>query len=236
MQLLFANERVLAVVAHPDDAELLCAGTLARAQANGAAIGLCVLCQGDKGQPDPPLENLAEVRRAEMAAAAELLGAELFEGGFGDGQLLDEPQQRRRVIELYRQFRPTLVLAHATNDYHPDHRAAAQLAEAASWFCASAGQQTKSDPVDAPPALWWMDTVNMIGFQPGLFIDVSDQVELKRRMIRCHRSQLARGDRNDFSPLEALMIRQCEARGAQAGVRAAEAFRPHEAWKRIRAW
>ena len=68
MRLDFSNEHVLTVVAHPDDAEYLCAGTLARAKADGAAIGVCVLCQGDKGQPTTPIPNLADVRRAEMAA------------------------------------------------------------------------------------------------------------------------------------------------------------------------
>src|SRR6476646_5695065 len=54
MKLDFTDERVLAVVAHPDDAELLCAGTLARAKADGAAIAICILCRGDKGLPDQP--------------------------------------------------------------------------------------------------------------------------------------------------------------------------------------
>ena len=61
MRLDFSTERALAVVAHPDDAEYLCAGTLARAEADGAAIGVCVLCQGDKGQPTTPIPNLADV-------------------------------------------------------------------------------------------------------------------------------------------------------------------------------
>jgi len=236
MRLSFADERVLAVVAHPDDAELLCAGTLARARADGAAIGICVLCQGEKGQPRPPLENLAEVRRAEMAAAAELLGAELLEGHFCDGQLHDGTEERQRVIELFRTFRPTLVLAHSREDYHPDHLAAARLAEAASWFSASDGHQTASKPLAEPPALWWMDTLNMTRFRPEFYIDVSGYVATKRQMLRCHKSQLARGENADFSPLETLMQRQCEARGDQAGVQAAEAFRAHAAWKRTRAW
>ena len=49
MKLSFAGERLLAVMAHPDDAELLCAGTLARARADGAPIGIYVLCDGSKG-------------------------------------------------------------------------------------------------------------------------------------------------------------------------------------------
>src|SRR5438477_4422722 len=113
MRLSFSDERVLAVVAHPDDAEVLCAGTLARARADGAAVGIGVLCQGDKGQPTPPLEDLAAVRRAEMTAAAALLGAELFFGDFPDGALDDGVGERRRLLVLYRRFRTTLVLAHS---------------------------------------------------------------------------------------------------------------------------
>ena len=236
MKLHFQNERVLAVVAHPDDAELLCAGTLARAKENGAAIGICVLCQGDKGQPSAPIKNLAAVRRKEMSEAAKLLGAELFLGGFSDGTLADGVKERAKVVEIFRKFNPTLVLAHSQTDYHPDHRAASVLAEAASWFCASRGHKTKSAPMPASPALWWMDTVNMSRFEPEIFIDVSEQVPIKVRMLGCHRSQLTRGKDGDFSPLAELMRLQFLARGAQCGVAAAEAFRPHNVFKRARAW
>jgi LmbE family N-acetylglucosaminyl deacetylase len=236
MRLDFSGERVLAVVAHPDDAEVLCAGTLARARRDGAAIGICVLCRGDRGQTGTPIANLAGVRRREMAAAAKLLGAMLLRGEFGDGQLVDGPAQRRKVLGIYRRFRPTLVLAHWREDYHADHRAAGALAEAASWFCASAGHRTRAAALDGQPALWWMDTMSMTGFEPGFFVDVSDQIEVKCRMLACHRSQLQRSGDSDFTPLEELMIRQAQARGAQAGVAAAEAFRLHPAWKRTRAW
>ncbi len=236
MRLDFSGERLLAVVAHPDDAECLCAGTLAKAKAAGAAIGVLALCQGDKGQPRPPLPKLAAIRRKEMAAAAKLLGAELFRGEFRDGELVDGPEQRKTLIEVYRRFRPTLILAHAAEDYHPDHRAASALAEAASWFCASAGHQGRSPPLPAQPALWWMDTVNMADFLPGLYIDVTAYAELKRQALACHRSQLERGQKGDFAPLEEQMLGQARARGAQAGVAAAEAFRTHLAWKRARAW
>ncbi len=236
MKLSFASERVLAVVAHPDDAELLCAGTLARARENGAAVGICVLTRGDKGQPNQPIRNLPAVRRREMQAAAKLLGAELFLGGFPDGELADTPAVRRRVLELFRRFRPTLVLTHAPEDYHPDHRAASVLAEAATWFAASRGHRTASAPLAEPPALWFMDTINMSGFAPGFYVDVSAHAELKERMLACHRSQLARAGDANFSPLLDLMRLQFRARGAQAGTAAAEAYRIHDAFKRARAW
>ncbi len=236
MKLNFENERVLGVVAHPDDAELLCAGTLARAKADGASVGIVVMAQGDKGQTDPPIENLGEVRSGEMKAAAQLLGAELFEAGYRDGELFDTVESRRCLIEFFRQFRPTLLLAHSADDYHSDHRAASAIPDAASWYCASPGHQTASPPMDKPPALWWMDTIEMIGFQPEFYIDISPFVELKRQMLRCHKSQLARGENSDFSPLEKIMVRQYEARGEQVGVKAAEAFRHAALWKRSRAW
>lgn len=236
MRLDFSGERVLAVVAHPDDAEILCAGTLARAKRDGAAVGICVLCRGDRGQPATPIANLAAVRRREMAASAKLLGAVLLQGEFGDGQLVDGPAQRRKLIQIYRRFKPTLVLAHWREDYHPDHRVAGALAEATSWFCASAGHKTQAAAMSSQPALWWMDTMNMTGFEPGFFIDVSDQMDVKRRMLACHKSQLQRSRDGDFAPLQEQMIRQAQTRGAQTGVAAAEAFRGHPAWKRARAW
>jgi LmbE family N-acetylglucosaminyl deacetylase len=236
MKLNFSGNRVLAVVAHPDDAELLCAGTLARAKADGAKISVCVLCNGDKGQPSKPVKNLAAVRKKEMEAASRILGAEIFFGGISDATLTDDKRTRELVTEILRQFRPTLVMAHATEDYHPDHQAAAKLAEAASWFCASRGFRTKSPATSEAPALWWMDTINMSGFLPDFFVDVSAFAKLKLEMLMCHKTQLARGDDKDFSPLAELMQLQMKARGTQAGVKAAEAFRAHHAFKRTCAW
>ncbi len=236
MTLNFSHDRVLAVLAHPDDAELLCAGTLARARQDGAAIALCVLCRGDKGQPTRPIPDLASVRRREMNAAARLLKTELFCLGVPDSTLVDDNATRRKLTEVFRRFRPTLALAHSVEDYHPDHRAAGALAEAASWFCASRGFRTRSRPLAGPPALWWTDTLGMAGFQPSFLIDISAHLALKQRMLACHKSQLARGKDADFSPLAQLMLQQAQARGRQAGVPAAEAFRAHLAFKRGRAW
>src|SRR5262249_31773639 len=236
MRLSFADARVLAVVAHPDDAELLCAGTLARAREDGAAIGVCVLCQGDKGQPAEAIANLTAVRRREMAASAKLLGAGLFTCGFADGTLADTADVRKKVMDVLRRFQPTLVLAHAPEDYHPDHRASAALTEAATWLCASRGQKSRPPPLEEPPELWWMDCINRSPFEPGFYVDVSPYVELKHKLLACHASQIQRGEDRDFAPLADLMRLQMAARGAEPGVTAAEAFRIHRSFKRTRAW
>jgi N-acetylglucosamine malate deacetylase 1 len=236
LRLSFSNARVLAVVAHPDDAELLCAGTLARAKQEGAAIGVCVLCQGDKGQPAEAIADLASVRRKEMQASSKLLGAELFTCDFEDGTLEDTLASRKKVSDVLRRFRPTLVLAHAPQDYHPDHQAASALTDAATWFCASRGQKSRQAPLEEPPELWWMDCINRASFEPGFYVDVTGFVELKERLLRCHASQIERGKDRDFVPLLDLMRLQMAARGTEAGVAAAEAFRIHRSFKRTRAW
>ncbi|HEY1379235.1 MAG TPA: PIG-L deacetylase family protein [Gemmataceae bacterium] len=236
MRLDFTSDRVLAVVAHPDDAELLCAGTLARARSDGAVVGICVLCKGDKGQPAEPVPNLAAVRRREATAAAKLLGAELYWCGFPDGELADGPRQRRALLRRVRAFAPTLILAHAAEDYHPDHRAAAALADAVSWFAASRGHASREPRLPTPPSVWEGDTIGMSHFLPGFFVDISGHVDIKHRMLRCHATQLRRGGDDDFAPLEVLMRRQYTTRGEQSGAAAAEAFRIHHAFKRARAW
>ena len=236
MNLSFADERVLAVVAHPDDADLLCAGTLARARADGAAIGIAVLCKGDGGQPAKPIKNLVQVRRREMIAAATLLGAQVFHGTAGDGKLMDAPPVRHRLMEIYREFKPTLVIAHDRADYHPDHQAASILAEAVSWLCASNGQVTRRKALPAPPALWFMDTINMSGFTPGFYVDVSDYLDLKVKMVGCHKSQVARGSEENMPAIVDLVRLQARARGEQANVPAAEAFRIAPLMKRVGAW
>jgi len=237
MRLDFSDERVLAVVAHPDDAEYFCAGTLARARSEGAVVAVDVLCQGDKGQGKGAHgDDLVEKRRREMQTAADLLGAELMSAERPDGQLRDDDRLRRVLLDHFRSFRPTLVLTHSPRDYHPDHRSAAAVAEATTWFSASAGQSSQFEVLRKQPALWWMDTMNMVDFQPGFFVDISDQLLLKQQLLACHTSQMARGCDEDFSPLVDQMTRQNQMRGAQCGVAAAEVFQMHLAWKRPTAW
>jgi LmbE family N-acetylglucosaminyl deacetylase len=236
MKLNFSDQRILAVVAHPDDIELLCAGTLARARRDESVVAVCVLCRGDKGGDTGQLAELVERRRREVIQAASHLEAETYFGEIDDGTLADVVAHRQVLLRIFRRFRPTLVLAHAPEDYHADHRAAAQLAEAVSWFACSAGHKSEQQPLASPPELWWMDTVNMLGFEPGFYVDISDYVALKREMLQCHASQIERGTASNFDPLDQLMVRQAAARGEQSGVAAAEAFRLALVWKRVHAW
>jgi LmbE family N-acetylglucosaminyl deacetylase len=237
MRLSFEGERILAVMAHPDDADLMCAGTLERAHLEGAEVGIVYLCMGDKGQPDPPIPHLADVRHAEALRNAEAIGARLIRGIFDDGSLADTPAAREFLLATYRDFRPTLVLSHPLEDYHADHRAAAALAEAATWFSASKGFVLEnSPPLPAPPALWWCDTFGMTGFTPTLYVDVSVVGPGKIERLNNHASQRPRGAGGQSHPFAPLLAEQMGTRGREAMVTYAEAFRPYHTYKRTRAW
>jgi len=119
--------RILAIGAHPDDLELLAAGTLARYAKSGHDVAMCVLTDGDLGSDNLDGPTTARVRRAEAADAAAEIGADLHLLGEPDGFLFDSPDVRRGVVEVFRQARPDVVVTHSPQDYHPDHRMASQI-------------------------------------------------------------------------------------------------------------
>ena len=84
--------------------------------------------------------------------------------------------------------------------------------------------------------MWWLDCINGSSFEPHFYVDVSRYADLKHQLLACHRSQLQRAGDRDFAPLAELMQRQMSTRGVETGVAAAEAFRLHHAFKRLRAW
>ena len=200
MKLNFQGERVLAVVAHPDDAELF-ARARWPAPRRTARRWAGVLCRGDKGQPAEPIPRLAAVRRREMAAAAKLLGAELSWGRVPDGTLADDRPTRLLVVEIYRRFRPTLVLAPCPGGLPSRPSCRGRAGRSGFLVLRLRGHRTKSPALAAPPALWWMDTLGISRFEPGFYVDVSEHMTLKEQMLACHRSQAARAEDGDFSPL-----------------------------------
>lgn len=222
--------RVLAVGAHPDDIELLCAGTLAKFVAAGSEVELAIACRGDRGGsltgPDPAI---AARRREEARAAAAILGAPVHFLDFGDADVWDTPDARRMVSALLRQTRPELVLTHGPNDYHVDHVRAGELVCRCAWFAASPGHATGQPPLAAPPAVFYMDNLAGIAFEPTHLVDVTATFEVKRRMLACHDSQLDRA-----GGLHELAQTLARLRGFQAGVTYAEGFRPAPLWGRRR--
>jgi LmbE family N-acetylglucosaminyl deacetylase len=135
---------VLAIFAHPDDMEICAGGTLAGWAADGRAVHLLVLTNGDRGSSDPTLSRaeLASTRLRETEAAAELLGfASSCVLSTHDGELQNTPTVREAVVRRVREVQAETVVScdptavffgtpeRATTYYnHSDHRTAGWVA------------------------------------------------------------------------------------------------------------
>jgi LmbE family N-acetylglucosaminyl deacetylase len=222
--------RVLALGAHPDDIELSCAGTLARFVEAGTEVHLAVACLGDRGGPD---SSIAATRRDEARRSAELLGVPIEFLGFGDAAIPDTPEARDQFTRLIRSSRPNLILTHAPDDYHPDHVRVSELATQCAWFAASPGHRLDLPALATPPAVAYMDNLAGLRSEPTHLVDVTATLDLKRRMLACHESQVGRRD-GGVHDLEALAEALARVRGFQCGVTYAEGFRACLLWGRRR--
>lgn len=226
--------RILAVGAHPDDLEILCAGTLARYAAEGHTVSMAHVCSGHLGHYRMPPEELVPIRRGEAAAAAAVIGAETLTLDLPDaGAFGDAPEQRRAMVDLIRQARPDVILTHAPGDYMPDHVAVSQLVFDAS-FAATLPHLATTHPCHPKVApLYHFDTLAGTGFEPEEYVDVTPVMDVKRRMLAQHQSQLTWLKEHDGIDVMEFMEALARVRGIQCGVRFAEGFRRVRTWPRM---
>jgi len=217
--------RILAIGAHPDDVEILCAGTLAHYANEGHEVWIAIATRGDVGSPTHTRAEIAEIRHAEATAAAELLGARLSWLGFDDEWLFDDRPTRARFIDAIREAAPDVMFVHNTADYHPDHRIAGSVAMDARIPSAIRLVQTERPAVERIPHVFVMDTLGRVDFEPELYVDITDTFETKRQMLERHVSQDAWLRSLYGMSYVDFIAEQAGARGAEAGVRYAEAFR-----------
>lgn len=205
--------RVLTIAAHPDDVEILCAGTLGIMKRQGHDLWLAHMTVGDKGGQQPP-EELARTRGAEAVAAAGILGAEVYGGICGDLELYASEEHAQRIAQILHEVAPDLVITHALNDYHPDHHVTGRLT--LEQISALDGRQ---------PALLYMDTVAGIESVPDFYSDITETVELKKQMIRCHVSQIQWMATYRHTDMEYIIEWCGRWRGLQCGAPYAEGYR-----------
>jgi len=229
------NGMVLAFGAHPDDVEFTCAGTLARLKQKGYRIAICTLCNGNCGSAEVGPEEIAAIRFKEGEAAAELLEAEYVCVGRGDGELVFDNATRRKVVAVMRRFDPFVVFAPPPMDYMWDHRIGSQLVMDATF---TAGMPNfRSDPAAGAssgiPYLYYVDPAegkDIFGqrWPASCFVDVTETFSTKREMLSRHDSQRSwLLKQHGIDHYIETMTHWTEARGRDAGVTYAEAFRQH---------
>jgi LmbE family N-acetylglucosaminyl deacetylase len=223
-----APERARAVYAHPDDPEVSCGGTLAHWARGGADVRLVVVNAGDKGSPDAATDpaELTERRAREVDAAAGVLGlAGVERMGLPDGEVTNDLALRARLVGLIRTHRPDIVVcpdptAVFFGDSYVNHRDHREVGWAVVDAVAPAAASPLYFPETGPPhqvaGLLLSGT-----FEPDVWVDISDSLELKVAAVQCHESRVG-GD--PALVAELLRTRTAES-GAQVGVSHAESFR-----------
>lgn len=218
-------------MAHPDDAEFGCGGSVARWVKEGKEVTYVILTNGDKGSGDRSMtsERLAKIREEEQQNAAQALGVARVQFlGYPDGELEDTREVRCAVTAEIRRWRPDLLVTQhpyrTTNLYasHRDHRIAAGVALDCVYplardhlsFPELLAQGLEPHKVREVYLMWWEN--------PEVVVDISDTMDLKLKALACHASQMG-----DFASVEARV----RERSAQLGK--AKSFAYAETFNRI---
>jgi len=175
---------LVAIMAHPDDAELLCGGLLLRAADQGYATAVIDLTGGETGS-----SGTAELRRQEAAAAARILGlAERVGAGLPDGGLENTAESRYRVATLIRRLRPRTVILQWPEGRHPDHRVSSELGRDACFIAGLSRAPIEGQP-HRPTKLVYAMSFREEPVQPSFVVDITDQIDRKIEALRAFASQ-----------------------------------------------
>lgn len=228
---------VLAFMAHPDDVEFQCSGTLMRLKDLGWELHIATMTGGDGGTVEYTPEEIQRIRFAEGTAAADLIGASYRCAGEFDFLVSYEQAAIRKTVEIVRETQPSLVITHSPVDYMRDHEVTSQLVRNAC-FCAGApNMQTDVVPPASPltgiPHLYYaspMESKDFFG-EPVVmpfYVDITATIEQKEAMLKCHASQrdwlMKHHGMDEY--LETMRRSSSEA-GEHIGVTYAEGFRQH---------
>lgn len=209
----------MTVFAHPDDAEFIVSGTIAKWTRAGCEVTFVVLTSGNVGTHDTrfTLEELSRTRQEEQRAAARVLGVRnVVFLGYDDCELVPTLELRRRLVREIRRFRPEVLVCGDPQAYffedryinHPDHRAAAEAALGAVFPCAEMELLWPEEgPAHKPMAVYVCAT-----HSPNTWIDITGTIDAKIESLRAYGSQVGNWDPSE-------RIRERAGREAQnAGV------------------
>jgi len=175
---------ILAIAPHPDDVELICGGTLAKAAREGRRTGILDLTQGEMGT-----RGSVALRAEEAAAAAKVLGAVVRENlGLADAAFENRPATRKALAMVLRRLRPQVVIAPAPRGRHPDHRIAAQLVRDACFLAGIRKLDPSTEP-HRPRKLLYAITYREDYVKPTFVVDISADFDTKIAAIACYASQ-----------------------------------------------
>lgn len=189
------GQRILVIMAHPDDAEFICGGTIARLAAEGRHISYVLVTSGNRGaqQPDISMEQLAKTREDEQRHAASALGVQAVTFlGYNDLEVEVTLTLRAELALAIRRSQPDVLFTFdpwRPYEIHPDHRnvgACALDALAAARMPMYHPEQL----VDGLVAHRIKQVYLFSTHQPNHWVDVSDYMEKQLEALHCHTSQM----------------------------------------------
>lgn len=225
----------LAFLAHPDDAEILCAGTLIRLAKVGWEIHIVTATPGDCGTATLSSDEISAIRRREATAAAALVGATYHCLEERDLNVIFDRAANRKAIDLFREINPTIVFTHPRHDYMLDHEQVHLLARSASFSFPIPNASSLPLPAGAVvPWLYYCDPVEGLDpyrgaqVQPSTYVDISRVMPAKIEMLACHASQREwLRSHHGMDEYVESMKQHGATRGQEIDVEYAEAFVQH---------
>ncbi len=196
--------RALVIVAHPDDAEFGCSGTVAKWCAEGWDVRYVLVTSGDKGTHDESLhpEKLAAIREEEQRAACRVLGVkETILLGYPDGFTVDDHELRGQIVRLLRLHRPDVVItwdAYRGGFNHRDHRTVGTVVADAIYPLVRDRLFYPRHEEEGLRA-HQVNEVLLIGSdKPDYVVDITRHWETKVDAILCHTSQVGGRTKADY--------------------------------------
>lgn len=221
---------ILAVGAHPDDVETMCAGTLAKYAAQGHKVFIATATNGNIGSAHHTMEEIARIRKQEAANSAAIIGAEYICLDYDDEMFYETKEVRMAFINLVRHCKADVILTHNPKDYNPDHELTSKIVNDIAVMIPIAHLKTEEPPCSTIPSIWYFEPASGMGFVPTDYVDITDFYETKKKMLNCMESQKQwmadnyaayGGDTERFFDTVRIMS---EFRGMQAGCKYAEGF------------
>ena len=218
---------ILVFGAHPDDAELGCAGTIIKEVQNGKRIGIIDLTRGELGT-----RGTRETRDSETSRATEIMGVSIRENmNFKDGFFKDDEEHKIALIKKIRKYRPDIVITNAVSDRHPDHPRSSQISVDACFLSGLEKIETGQKPW-RPRAIYHYIQFNNL--TPDIVVDITNQMKLKLQAVKAYPSQFYNPNSNESETiisssefLESVTYRAQDL-GRQSNCEYAEGFISHQ--------
>jgi LmbE family N-acetylglucosaminyl deacetylase len=210
MNNFYIPESAMVIVAHPDDIEFGCAGTMARWAKAGVKVCYVLCTSGDVGidQPGMTRQRATEIREAEAQAAAEIVGVhDVVFLREPDGLLAATLELRKKLVREIRRFRPEVIVTGdptvvwAGEDYinHPDHRAASLAALEAAFPAAGQPHLFEELEQEGLKAHKIRKVYVTVWEDADIFVNIGETIDLKIEALRAHKSQMG-----DWDPAESI--------------------------------